>query len=135
MFIKTKNPNKQGDIGMGLCIAYFTSRLFTVSLPLTDSQEYDLIVDDGTLKRVSIKTTTRLKSSGGFEVDLRTQGGNFTQKSKIKYFDNTSCDLIFVACSDGRIFIIPSEKINSKSTITVGGKFFNEFECRIGVNG
>ena len=135
MFIKNNNPNKQGDIGMGLCISYFTSILNTVCLPLTDSQEYDLIIDNGKLKKVSIKTGTQLKSSGGFEIDLRTQGGNFTQKSKIKYFDNTTCDLVFIACSDGRLFLIPSKEITSKSTITVGGKSFNEFECRIGVNG
>lgn len=131
MFDKTSNPNKQGDIGMGLAISHFTVNLYTVCLPLTDSQEYDLVVDfKSELKKVSIKTTTRVKSSGGFEVDLRTQGGNFTQKNKMKFFDKKSCDLVFVACSDGRKFLIPSDIIKSKSTITVGGSSFNEYECR-----
>ena len=127
-FEKQNNPNKQGDMGMGLAISYFTLKGWTVCLPLTDSQSYDLVVDDGiNLNKVFIRTSTRKVESGGYEVNLRSQGGNFTRKNKTKLFDKSKCDLVFVACSDGRQYLIPSDKINSKSTISVGGKTYNTF--------
>lgn len=134
MFDRQDNPNKQGDIGMGICISFFTSKLATVAIPLTDSQKYDVIVDWNGLKRVSIKTATKQLNSGGFEVDLRTQGGNYTQKSKMYKNSPENYDLLFVACSNGKCFLIPSNIVGDKSTISVGGKSYNEY-CVIGVNG
>jgi HJR/Mrr/RecB family endonuclease len=53
------NTKKQGDVGLGQAIAWFTRNSYTVSLPLTDSQDYDLIVDkDNVLYRVQVKTTS-----------------------------------------------------------------------------
>jgi hypothetical protein len=41
------NTKDIGNIGLGEAIAYFTGAMMTVSVPLNDSQPYDLIVDDG----------------------------------------------------------------------------------------
>lgn len=42
------NDNKnKGRAGLSLAIAYFGCNGYTVSLPLNDTQDYDLIVDDG----------------------------------------------------------------------------------------
>ena len=52
-----KNSKKQGDAGLGQAIAYFTSQGYDVSLPLTDSADWDLIVEmESGLKRVQVKT-------------------------------------------------------------------------------
>lgn len=127
-FKKQPNPKKQGDIGMGLAISHFCGEGHTVSIPLTDSQPYDLIVDDGdSLKRIFIRTTT-IKKYSGFEVGLRTQGGNHSQRSKQKLFDPTCCDLLFIACADGNTYLIPSDKIKNTSSITVGNKKYGEFK-------
>lgn len=129
MFNRKSNPNKQGDIGMGLAISWFTLNDYTVSIPITDSQGYDLIVDSSdTLYRVFIRTTTRDKGDGIFEVGLRTQGGNYTQKDKSSYFDNSKSDLVFIACSDGKMFLIPSKDIMNSSSITVGSEKYRKFE-------
>ena len=40
-----KNSKKQGDAGLGQAIAYFTSIGVEVALPLTDSTDWDLIVE------------------------------------------------------------------------------------------
>lgn len=45
MFENAINSKKQGDIGMCYAMAYFSKMGYTVSVPVTDSQEYDLIVD------------------------------------------------------------------------------------------
>ena len=65
------NTKKQGDIGLGQAIGYFTSLGFTVSVPLTDSQEYDLIVDNGfSLNRVQVKRCT-YKRKGNYVLNSR----------------------------------------------------------------
>ena len=38
--------NKQkGNAGLGIAVAYYSSNGYTVSIPLNDTQDYDLIVD------------------------------------------------------------------------------------------
>lgn len=128
MFVKQINAKKQGDIGLGLAISYFCGLGYTVSIPLTDSQEYDLVVDNGIkLNKIFIRTST-VKKNNGFEVNLRTQGGNYTQKSKQKLFNPTCCDYVFIACSNGTSYYIPSDKITNTSSITVGNKKYHEFK-------
>jgi hypothetical protein len=70
------NPRGQGLLGVTDAIAFFGSRGWPVSVPLIDSQPYDLIVDDaGTLHRVQVETTTCRSRSGAFTVTLSTSGG------------------------------------------------------------
>ena len=40
-----KNSKKQGDAGLGQAIAYFTMLGYDIALPLTDSADWDLIVE------------------------------------------------------------------------------------------
>jgi hypothetical protein len=57
---------RKGDIAVTQAIATFTSMGFDVSVPLTESAAYDLVVDDGEgLARVQCKYTS------GRQVDLR----------------------------------------------------------------
>lgn len=40
------NTNKEkGNSGLGIAIAYFTTHGYTVSIPLNDTQDYDLVVE------------------------------------------------------------------------------------------
>ena len=58
MFENAINSKKQGDIGMCYAIAYFSKLGYTISIPITDSQDYDLIIDNGIeLLKVQVKTT------------------------------------------------------------------------------
>jgi Holliday junction resolvase-like predicted endonuclease len=76
MLKEQRNSKKKGDVGLGAAIAYFTRMGYCVCLPLTDSQEYDLIVDiDKILHKVQVKTTTHKKKSGVYSVELRTLDG------------------------------------------------------------
>jgi hypothetical protein len=57
---------KKGDLAVVTAIATFTKLGFDVSLPITESASYDIVVDtSGTLYRVQV----RYSSTG--EVDLR----------------------------------------------------------------
>lgn len=120
MFEGTKNSKEQGNVGVGQAIAYFTSKQFIVSIPLNDSQEYDLIVDDKeSLKKVQVKTTRHKTKYGVFQVLLKTCGGNQSFHTT-KHFDPNKCDYLFVVTSDGDQYCIPCSSFKAKSTLALG---------------
>ena len=53
---------------------------------------------------------------------LKNAGGT-SKGSKIRPFDNTTCDYIFIYTADNSLYLIPSEKIIAKNSITVGKKY------------
>ena len=54
-----KTNKEKGNTGLGIAIAYYSSNGYTVSIPLNDTQDYDLIVDkSNVLKKVQVKTTS-----------------------------------------------------------------------------
>ena len=122
MFKNAVNSKKQGDIGLGNAIQYFSSMGYTVLLPLTDSQDYDLAIDDETgIKKVQVKTTSYKTRNNTYEVGLKMQGGN-SKKNKIhKLANEIKYDILFVLTSSGERYIIPKEDIkNIKSSICLG---------------
>lgn len=111
----------QGNLGLGAAIAYYTSKCIPISIPLNDTQGYDLIIDDGTLKRVQIKTT-KSKSSTGYIVQLKNSGGS-SGKSVIRSFDNTKSDILFVLTKSGERYEIPTSIIKARSAITLNDTY------------
>ena len=67
------NTNKdRGRVGLSLAIAYFGANGYTVSLPLNDTQWYDMIVEkDGIFQTVQCK----FSSSENAEISLTSKGG------------------------------------------------------------
>lgn len=113
----------QGNIGLGKAIEYFTSHQISISIPLNDTQKYDLIVDmNGVLSRVSVKTSRNLKPSGTYEVKLLNTGGS-SGKCKTRPFEKASCDYVFILTGDDKIYLIPSLAIEGSNSITVGKKY------------
>ncbi len=119
------SPTKlKGNIALGRAIAYYTAKGCIVSLPLNDSQEYDLIVDDGELLwKVDVKYTSIKTKDGTYKLGLRTTGGNQSFHTS-KHFDSTKVDFIFVLCDDGTMYGIPSIEL-PKSEVTLGVKYKN----------
>ncbi len=118
-----KNTKKQGDMGLGEAIYYFTSIGYTVGIPLTDSQDYDLMVDgEFGLKRVQVKTCSYKRRE--YEVNLSVKGGNRTSKGKIKRFDNTQSDYIFIVVTQtSDRYLIPSKELTAKHNLVLGPKY------------
>jgi hypothetical protein len=118
-----KNPKKQGDVGIGSAIAHFARLGYTVAIPLTDSQDYDLIVDDSkVLYRVQVKTTTTISKYGVYVAHLRVKGGNKSGYNS-KKFDNTKCDLIFILCGNDATYLIPSKDTNCRAALSLGKRY------------
>jgi hypothetical protein len=119
-----RNTKKQGDVGLGVAIGYFTEIGWTVCVPLTDSQDYDLVVDDGNHRiRVQIKTTTYKRNPGNYVVSLTVKGGNRTSVGKIKKFDKEAVDALFIATGDGGRYYIPIRELIPVSTVTLSTKY------------
>ena len=125
--IRRADPRRQGNAGLGIAIAFFTASGWNVSVPLTDSQAYDLVVDDGEgLKRVWVRTTTCLGTSGRYYLlNLRTVSGlgRGLGMGKVKPFDAAAVGLLFVACGDGSLFVIPSSTVAAKCQLQLGPKW------------
>lgn len=116
--------SKQGNIGLGKAISIFTEVGINVAIPLNDTQDYDLIIDIGKLKKISVKTTKFRQKNGKFAVLLKRCGGS-AKNRKIKHFNNKNNDFLFCFTSNNEIYLIPSCKIKSKCTLT----FTDKLKC------
>jgi hypothetical protein len=121
-FRRHANPRVQGNAGLGIAIAYFSRIGVQVAIPLTDTQRYDLIIEhEDKLQRVQVKTTT-MKQGHGYNVHLRTIGGN---KSQIvaRDFHPSDYGWLFVVCGDATAYLIPTTAITSRSSIFLSRKY------------
>ncbi len=122
--LNQRNTRKQGDVGLGSAISYFCENGINVSIPLTDNQDYDLIVEiNNVLKKVQVKTTRYRKPSGNFCVNLRVNGGNMSGRGKTKFFDNTKVDLLYVLTENGDRYLIPSSVIFQRNSLSLNKNF------------
>ena len=110
MNLEQKNTKKQGDVGLGVAIGFFASQGHTVCIPLTDSQDYDLIIEttDG-LKKIQVKTTRCKNVHGLFQVELRTKGG--MRGNIVKHFNVNSVDFIFIITEELSKYLIPTAEL------------------------
>lgn len=121
------NTKKQGDIGLGAAIAYFTKLGITVAISLTDSQDYDLIIDkDNKLQRIQVKHTT-YKRNGKFLFSLTVKGGNRSSVGKIKKFNVENVDAVFVVTGEGGLYYIPTIALGGYSGISLY-EYYDQFK-------
>jgi hypothetical protein len=77
------NPRKQGDVGLGSAVGWFAANGYTVSLPLTDSQDYDVVVDDGEgLARVQVRTTRHRQANGLYAYGFVSTAGTGAEPAR-----------------------------------------------------
>ena len=131
MFENVINSKKQGDVGMCYAIAYYSKLGWTVSIPITDSQDYDLLVEntDNNILKVQVKTSRYLTEGGTYQVSLKTCGGNKSGQT-IKKMDKNYIDLVFVLVDDGSCYSIPTERIESSGSMNLGDKY-SEFKISL----
>lgn len=104
--MKVDTNKDRGRAGMSLAIAYFGSNGYTVSLPMNDTQWYDLIVEkDGIIQTVQCK----FSSSENAEVSLTSKGG--TNGSVYDKVTEHPLDLLFCADKNMNLFVIPMKDI------------------------
>lgn len=118
--IAETNKDK-GRAGLAIAIGYYGSNGYTVSIPLNDTQDYDIIVDKGDgLKKVQVKCTGCTTERGAFVCFLTSSGG--TSGKVYKRVVDTDIDLLFVVCTNGWLFEIPKDKLNQRKSVTLRDK-------------
>ena len=121
----------QGNLGLGKAIEYFVSHNIPVSIPLNDTQPYDLIADfDGRLQKIQVKTSRATDNGISYAVQLRNTGGNRTGTIRQVAFDNTTSDYLFIYTANEKLYLIPTANLDIKNSITVGIKYA-EYEVQI----
>lgn len=117
--MKLNSRREIGNAGLAMAIAYFGANGIIVSIPLNDTQDYDLVVDyGGKLKTVQVKATNNLTEAGTYAVSLKTVSG--TTRKVYKTVKDTKVDSLFCLCGDGTMYLIPIDKVDNKSTINLG---------------
>ena len=115
MILSTRKD--KGRAGLSMAIAYFGSNGYTVSLPLTDTQKYDLVVEkDGKFLSVQCKFGGGYVSNNpdAYECSLRTIGAKGTYHGSVK---ESGVDLLFCLTPDGTMYLIPTEDLHNMNTI------------------
>lgn len=107
----------KGRAGLSLAIAYFGSNGYTVSLPINDTQWYDLVVEkDDIFQSVQCKFT----GSQDNTISLKSMGG--TNGRVYDSILNHPVDLLFCADKDKNLYLIPMDelrKAGNQKTITL----------------
>lgn len=107
------NNKDKGRAGLSLAIAYFGSNGYTVSLPINDTQWYDLVVEkDGIFQTVQCKFT----ASKNKEIQLVNKGG--TKGITYDNLLNHPVDLLFCADDMKNLFVIPVEEIRKSGNLS-----------------
>ncbi|MBE5821869.1 MAG: hypothetical protein E7311_04700 [Clostridiales bacterium] len=121
-FMKFNTNREKGNTSLGIAIAYYSSNGYTVSIPLNDTQDYDLIIDkNNVLKKVQVKSTSCKTKYGNYQVALKSCGG--TKGKQYKTVIDTNVDELFILTENIDIYILPINEIRNKSTLTICNKY------------
>ena len=117
------NSNKEkGNSGLGMAIAYYSCNGYTVSIPLNDTQDYDIIVEkNGKLQTVQVKASGCISKNKSYQIALKSCGG--TNGKTYKTVVDTNVDLIFIITADKKMYEIPRKDIRNKSTLNICDKY------------
>jgi hypothetical protein len=127
------NRRQQGDLGEASAIEWFSRLRATIFIPFGHSPDVDLVVElEGRLLRIQVKTSTQFTQTPDGHlrrvVALRTCGGNQSWTGVAKEIDPARVDFLFVLTGDGRRWVIPSDCLEARNSIRMGGAKYAEFE-------
>lgn len=111
---------KQGNVGVARAVYEYTRMGYTVLVPLSDSDKYDLVIDSSRgLSRVQVKTSRGKHGLSGYSVQLSTSGGS-RKINTIRKRQDGDYDILFVLLETGDCYSIPSQDIAGRHRIVVG---------------
>jgi hypothetical protein len=98
----------KGNLAIASAIKHYVSAGYTVSLPLSDTAKYDLVVErDGAFRAVQCKYAGHERSQGIFSVPLYVCGGNRSAGNRRVRYQEGDFDLLFVLYANGQMYAIP----------------------------
>lgn len=130
-FDSTFGSKQQGNVAVSFAIAYYTTKKWVVSIPLNDSQDYDLLVEDteGFIYKVQVKSTRYTDRTGKYVAELRSSGG--TRGTVYKDVCSSKVDYLFIMTAEGSFYEIPLiDLTESVKSMTLGDKY-EKFKVKI----
>ena len=113
---------EKGNSALGIAIAYFSTNGYVVSIPLNDTQDYDLVVEkENHYYGVQVKATSCKTKYDSYQVALKSCGG--TNGTTYKTVVDTNIDYLFVVTDKLDIYLIPKEVIKNRSTLNLCDKY------------
>lgn len=104
-----------------------------IYVPVGHSPDVDFIAEVGSrLLRIEVKSCTCENARRRWAVSICTRGGNQSWSGLVKYFEAKRCDYLFAVVGDGRRWFIPSAELDGKTSVTLGGPKYAEFEVEPG---
>ena len=114
------NKHQKGTISELLASIYFVSEGYIVSKPITDFNEYDLIVDKNGLQRVQVKTIYFDNSKQRYMISCVTSHIKGNQKRVNKKYNENSFDILCaIEPITSSIYLIPIEEVKGRRAITL----------------
>ena len=127
----------KGRAGMAMAIAYFGANGYTISIPLNDTQWYDLVVEkDGKFQTVQCKATGSVDNA----IYLKSTGG--TKGSVYDSVLNHPVDLLFCLDKDANMYVIPvqdikdygaNKQISLRTQPTANGQGFQTYKYLVSI--
>lgn len=124
-----------GRVGLSMAINYFTIKGYTVSLPMNDTQWYDLIIEkDGIFETVQCKATETKDDI----IDFRSTGG--TKGIEYDNIHNYQDVLTYIFCvnKDLNMWLIPvkdlkdvKRSVRLRTEPTTNGQGFQTYSYRV----
>ena len=112
-YMKEINRKQIGRIGLSMAINYFTCQGYTVSLPMNDTQWYDLVIEkDGKFETVQCKATQTQTDDINFRSTGGTNGGVYDN-----LLNHSELDYLFCVNKDLNMWLIPIKDITTKNSI------------------
>lgn len=97
----------KGNFGLSIAIGYFGSYGYTISIPLNDTQWYDLIVE-----KDNIFQTVQCKFCGSQNNELKlTSCGGTNGKIYDRLVNHPNLDILFCVDKDMNLFLIPMKDL------------------------
>lgn len=116
--MKFETNKEKGRAGISLAIAYFGTNGYTVSVPLDDTQEYDLVVEkEGVFYSVQCKATGHKTYENTYSLSLRNMGG--TKGTQYGNVIESGVDLLFAITEDKTMYLIPIKDIPELSFLSL----------------
>lgn len=116
------NTKQKGNIAIGEAIAHYTKLNYIVSLPLNDSQDYDIIIDNGiSLKKVQVKFTSSKSKSNKFIITLKSVSGS--SRKVYKTLKDSKVDLLFCVTSENQKYEYDVKEITQNNAIILNENY------------
>lgn len=112
--------HKQGTVSELIASSYFVQQNYVVSKPINDFGEYDLIIDNGKLNRVQVKTAYWDNNKKRYLISLVTSHIRGNGRRPNKKYQLSSFDLLCAVQKEANaIYLIPIKEIIGRRSITV----------------